>query len=414
MSVSRRSFLQVGLGSAVVAGLGGSLWRRLARGDEAVRAGAATSCILLYMQGGPSQIDTFDPKPGRDTGGEFKAIGTAVKGLTVSEHLPGIGKRAGQLAVVRSLTAKEGNHVRARHLMHTGYPPQGGVDHPALGSLVLDERGQGALPGYVSIAGPGEDAGFLGAGLSPFTIQDPTKPVRHLAPFKTVDDARFARRMDLWRKLEDEFAAGHPSAVTTGQREIGERAVATMSAKDVAAFELDGDAGAAAYGDGKFGKGCLMARRLVEVGVPFVEVTLDGWDTHQDNFATVKRLSGELDQAMSALLDDLDARGLLKKTLVVWLGDFGRTPTINGRGGRDHYPKCSSVVLAGGGVKGGQVIGATDKDGVEIAERPVSVPDLFRTMATALGLDVDRVRHAPSGRPIKTVDGGAVIDGVLA
>jgi uncharacterized protein (DUF1501 family) len=157
-----------------------------------------------------------------------------------------------------------------------------------------------------------------------------------------------------------------------------------------------------------------MARRLVEAGVPFVEVTLPGWDTHQDNFDTVARLSGELDGAMGALLDDLTARGLLDSTLVVWMGDFGRTPDVNARGGRDHYPRASSVVLAGGGLRAGQVVGATDADGREVADRPVTVPDLYRTLAAALGLDPDRARTSPAGRPIKTVDGGAVIGELLS
>jgi hypothetical protein len=266
----------------------------------------------------------------------------------------------------------------------------------------------------VAIGGPGEDAGFLGAGLGPFTVADPARPVRHLAPFRGLDEARFARRVGLWRELEDGFAAAHPGDVARGRRELGERAVATMGAKDVAAFDLDGDPGRAAYGEHGFGLGCCMARRLVEAGVPFVEVTLNGWDTHEDNFARVKELSAQLDQGMSALLDDLAGRGLLDSTLVVWFGDFGRTPDVNGRGGRDHHPRCSTAVLAGGGVRGGQVIGATDADGREIADRPVTVPDLYRTLATALGLDPERVRTAPSGRPVKTVDGGSVISGLLA
>jgi uncharacterized protein (DUF1501 family) len=405
-SIPRRSFLSLGLGAALAASLG-------RRSLAAPKIAPPRACIVLYMQGGPSQIDTFDPKPGRPTGGEFKAITTKVAGLTMSEHLPGLAKLAPKLAVIRSLTSKEGNHARAQHLMHTGYPPQGGVDHPAFGSLVADTRGATSLPGYVAISGPGEDAGFLGAGLSPFVVADPQKPVRHLAPLPPVDDARFARRVSLRRGLEDAFVADHPGVVSEGQRAVGERAIATMGAKDLAAFALDGDPARAHYGEHRFGLGCLMARRLVEVGVPFVEVGLGGWDTHEDNFARVKALSAELDQGMSALIADLAQRGLLAQTLVLWLGDFGRTPDINGRGGRDHYPRCQSVVMAGGGVRGGVVVGATDADGREVAERPVTVPDLFQTVAHLLGIDAKKVRTAPSGRPVKTVDGGAVIGEIV-
>jgi len=406
--MDRRSFLRLGLGSLAWMALA----PRLARAGA--RAARAKACILLYMEGGPSQIDTWDPKPGRPTGGEFRAIGTKVAGMQVSEHLPLLAARARELAIVRSLTSKEGNHQRARHLMHTGYPPQGGVDHPALGSIVGATRGTEGrqLPTYVSVGGPGEDAGFLSPALSPFIVQKPTQGVKYLAHAQGIGDARFADRMALWRGLEDGFAATHAGdGLPAGQKALGEQAIAMMSAPATAAFKIDDEPAKVrdAYGDSEIGAGCLMARRLVEAGVPFVEVTQKGWDTHKDNFATVKELSGHLDRAMSALLGDLTSRGLLRSTLVLWMGDFGRTPQINANGGRDHYPKCTSVVLAGGGVRGGQVIGATDADGVEIAERPVTVPDLFRSVARLLDVDPDVVRMAPSGRPIKTVDGGQEI-----
>jgi Protein of unknown function (DUF1501) len=410
---TRRSFLQLGMGTLAALALAPRA-RAGTRGVAKPRGPRARACILLYMEGGPSQIDTWDPKPGRPTGGEFRAIGTAVAGIQVSEHLPLLAARAKNLAIVRSVTSKEGNHQRARHLMHTGYPPQGGVDHPALGSLVGATRGtEGrALPTYVSVGGPGEDAGFLSPALSPFIVQKPTQGVKYIEHAQGVDDARFGDRMKLWRGLEDGFAANHAGeGLPVGQRALGEQAVAMMSAPATAAFRI-GDEPAKvreSYGDSELGVGCLMARRLVEAGVPFVEVTQKGWDTHKDNFTTVKELSGHLDRALSALLDDLAARGLLDSTLILWMGDFGRTPRINGNAGRDHYPKCTSVVLAGGGVRGGQVVGATDPDGTEIAERPIIVPDLFRTAATLLGVDPDVVRMAPSGRPIKTVDGGQVI-----
>ena len=410
-ALTRRSFFQLGLGA--LAGLA------LAR-----RAGAATrrprSCILLYMEGGPSQIDTCDPKPGRPTGGEFKAIGTTVAGLQISEHLPLLAARAQALAVVRSVTSKEGNHQRARHLMHTGYPPQGGVEHPAFGSILGEVRGAGGkeLPAYVSIAGPGEDAGFLSPALSPFSCRSRRRPYSYLAHAGGIDDARFAERIGLWRGLEDGFAAAHPdAALVSGQRALGEQAVAMMRRARDGGLQhraRSREAVRDAYGDTDFGAGCLMARRLVEAGVPFVEVTQKGWDTHKDNFTTVKQLSTHLDQAMSSLLDDLARRGLLESTLVLWMGDFGRTPRINANAGRDHYPQASSVVLAGGGVRGGQVLGATDADGIEIRDRAVTVPDLFRTIAVLLGVDPDVVRIAPSGRPIKTVDRGQLVKELLA
>jgi hypothetical protein len=413
MMISRRELMKWGAGTGLAA-FAGSIFER--RAAAAAPPGKGTACILLYMAGGPSHIDTFDPKPGRPTGGEFKAISTAADGVQICEHLPRLGARMKQIALIRSLTSKEGNHDRARHLMHTGYPPQGGVDHPAFGSLVSETREHGGMPGYVAINGPGEDSGFLSAIHSPFPVRNPLKPVRYLAPAKNVDAERFERRLSLWRGVEDRFAAGRGGTFAHSQRAIGEQAVALMRSTGATAFDLSGEPAKTteAYGPSEFGQGCLMARRLVEAGVPFVEVTLGGWDTHDDNFARVKTLCGTLDQGMGALLDDLSARGLLSSTLVLWMGDFGRTPRINEKGGRDHFPDCSSVLLAGGGVRGGQVIGSTDQNGAEVRDRPITVPDLYRTVAQVLDVNADKQRVAPSGRPIKTVNGGKVIDGLLA
>jgi hypothetical protein len=406
----RRDLLRLGAASGLAGWLTQGRWARA----ETTRA-PATACILLYMAGGPSHLDTFDPKPGRPSAGGGKAIATAVDGVQIAEHLPLLAARARQLAIIRSLTSKEGNHDRARHLMHTSYPPQGGVDHPAFGSVVSEVRAHGGLPGYVAIAGPGEDSGFIGAIHSPFPVKNPTKPVRYMSPAKGVDQQRFDRRLGLWRDLEAGFAGDRGGAYARSQRAVGEQAVELMRSPSSAAFDLESEPTRTRepYGPSEFGQGCLMARRLVEAGVPFVEVTLNGWDTHQDNFPRVKELGAVLDRGMSALLDDLAARGRLSSTLVLWLGDFGRTPRINEKGGRDHFPACNVAVLAGGGIRGGQVVGATDQDGAEVRDRPVTVPDLYRTIARALDLDPDKVRVAPSGRPIKTVNGGEVITGLL-
>jgi hypothetical protein len=398
----RRAFL--GLGAAA------GLLRepRWARGAAPPRARAA---ILLYMEGGPSQLDTFDPKPGRPTGGPFSTIATTISGLRISEHLPRLARQMKRLCLIRSLTSKEGNHQRARHLLHTGHPPQGGVDHPAFGSLVAEARGASDLPGYVALGGPGQDAGFLGAAYAPLPILNPSKPARNLKLARGVDEQRFGARLAFWRQLQGAFAARQPETVVGDQTAVAEQAVALMRSPGAAAFDLGAEPEAVrqAYGDGIFGAGCLMARRLVAQGVPFVEVLLRGWDTHEDNFPRVKALAATLDRGMSALLDDLAGRGLLESTLVIWLGDFGRTPRINERGGRDHFPAVGAALLAGGGTRGGEVVGATSADGDEITARPVTVPDLFRSIAVTLGVDPDRSWMSPSGRPTKTVDGGTLI-----
>jgi hypothetical protein len=409
--MQRRNFLRMGL-----AGLGAALLLGdgLARAGSPSQAGAparaprvAKRCVVLFMHGGASQIDTFDPKPDSRNGGEFRAIETALAGVRVSEHLPGLARRMDRLALIRSLTAKEGNHERARKLMHTGYAPQGGVEHPGLGAHVARKAGlAAAMPGQVSINLPSEGPGYLGPSFAGFTVADASKPVRNLAPPVPIDAARRERRIELWRELDEGFARSHAGPRVEGARALGERAVAMTRAPELTAFELEQESAAtrARYGEGEFADGCLMARRLLESGVPFVEVGMKGWDTHEDNFARVRTLSESLDKAMSALIDDLVAGGLWSDTLLVWMGDFGRTPQINGRGGRDHFPTISSVLLGGGPIRGGRVIGATDEDGETIIERPVGVPDLFATITGALAIPGDETHVTTAGRPVTTVD----------
>lgn len=413
--MDRRNFLRLGL-----AGLGAGL---LLGGNPRARAGnlsgsagpiivgkPALRCVVLFMHGGASQIDTFDPKPDSANGGEFRAIGSKLAGIQIAEHLPGLAQRMDRLALIRSLTAKEGNHERARQLMHTGYAPQGGVEHPGFGAHVARMADVGdpdrAMPGQVSINLPGQGPGYLGATHAAFTVADASKPVRNLAPPIAIAEARRERRVDLWHELDARFAREHAGPRVEGARALGEQALAMTNAAELSAFELDQESAAtrARYGKGSFADGCLMARRLLESGVPFVEVGMRGWDTHEDNFARVRKLSGELDKAMSALIDDLIASGLWSDTLLIWLGDFGRTPRINGRGGRDHFPKISSVVLGGGPIRSGQVIGRTDRDGESIVERPVTVPDLFTTLALALGIEPGETHVTSAGRPVTSVD----------
>ncbi len=407
MKLSRRNSMRLSLGALASAAA-------LPAAAASTTRRPAKACIVLFMHGGPSQIDTFDPKPGRETGGPFAAIGTTVAGVQVSEHLPRLAARMRDLAVIRSLTSTEGNHDRARYLMHTGYAPAGNTPHPSLGALHSADAGEGALPGYVSINGPGHGAGLLGAAHGPFVVGRAQRQVRYLEPARPVADRRLHDRAALGELLHADFATDRTDAVVEGHAATLAAARTMMAAPELAAFDLAREAATLRddYGHHDFGQGCLMARRLVEAGVGFVEVGLRGWDTHEDNFDRVAKLSAQLDQGMATLLDDLASRGLLEETLVVWTGDFGRTPRINARGGRDHYPRASSAVLAGGGLSTGRVIGATDRDGYEVTEAPVTVPDLMRTIATRLGLDPDKTRMTASGRPLSLVDGGRVIAGL--
>ncbi len=400
------------------------------------------SCILLWMTGGPSQTDTFDPKPGHANSGPFKPIETAVPGMLLGPHLPKLARQAKDLAVVRSIVSKEGDHGRATYYLRTGYLPQGPVRHPTLGSLVANEFEDVAaeLPGFVSVSpfrafNPAAfGAGFLGPKFAPLIVGEraaggldsaqPSLRVEDLDTAVGVGRARSEDRLRLRQSLGRDFLATRPGVAALGHQEAYVRAVKMMRSSAAAAFDLDTEPSAVqdAYGRNPFGRGCLLARRLVERGVPFVEVTLSsvdgtmalGWDTHQQNFEAVEKLSGVLDAGWSTLMTDLRSRGLLDNTLIVWMGEFGRTPKINETAGRDHFPNAWSTVLAGGGVRGGQVIGDTGADGEQVKDRPVQVPDLLATVIKGLGIDPSKQNVVENGRPIRLVDAKArPIEGVV-
>ncbi len=390
-------------------------------GERRARAAApparAKACILRWMNGGPSHLDTWDPKPGTAAGGKFKAIPTRVDGISLSEHLPQVAGVAQHLAILRGMTSKEGNHDRAQHLVHTGYAPNPTVAYPSLGSWVAHEVGDpdSELPLFVSISGPSISAGFLGVQYNPFIVQNVKQPLQNTDYAPGVDMVRFLKRKQALEALEDDFAARTGDPKIKSRRAVYARAIRMMYAPRLKAFELgdEPEATLRAYGDSDFGRGCLMARRLVEGGVRFVEVVLDGWDTHKDNFGRTEKLMGALDPAMASLVRELDERKLLDSTLVMCMGEFGRTPKINENDGRDHHPAAWSAVLAGGGVRGGVVVGATSDDGDKVVTRPTTVPELMATAATLLGLDPQKEFATPLGRPITITDNGKPIREIL-
>lgn len=367
------------------------------------------SCILLWMQGGPSQFETFDPKPGTSNGGETKAISTKVAGIQYSEYLPQLATQSDKWCVIRSMTSKEGSHPRAQSLMHTGYLPGGGVRYPTLGSHVAQrlEKPSRELPGFVRIGRVrgSADGGFLGVKYNPLSVSDPSQPPENTS--LPVSDERYERRLDLLNRLQDSFAKKGGATEVSGQRALVEAAAKMIRSPEMQAFELSKESESMRYryGNSEFGKSCLLARRLIESGVPFVELQLDGWDTHDDNFDRSKKLCEQFDNPTSVLVNDLADRGLLDQTLILWMGEFGRTPKINPRAGRDHYPRAFSVAMAGCGVHGGQVIGATDAQGADITEQPVQVADLFHTVFHGLGIDPNLENFA-AGRPIKLANEG--------
>jgi len=425
--VLRRDFLQLGMLSA----LGMSVTDLLRWQALAAPAKRDISCILIWLDGGPSHLDMFDPKPNapKEVRGPFGVIPTALPGVRISEHLPLTAKAMGEIALVRSLTHELGNHNTGRHYLMTGHRPTPVVTYPSLGSVLAKETGfKRQLPPYVIVPRPVEysQAGYLPGAYGPFSVGgDPSKPdfrVRDLNAPEGVSITAEAQRRDVLRKLDEFSREVEDSPVTEARDAFYEQAYRLLGSPAAKmAFDLNKEPGQLRnrYGRKLIGQGCLLARRLVESGARFVTVVDRGWDTHQDiarNLPDARfRGSGKLpalDRAYSTLLADLRERGLLESTLVVLMGEFGRTPKINNRAGRDHWPRAGFVSFAGGGVKGGQVIGATDAHGEVPTDTPVRPEDVAHSMLRLLGVDPNQQYTAPGGRPLKILEKGKMIPGL--
>jgi hypothetical protein len=406
--LSRRAFL--GTMPAIGASLG--LVNSLKSAAPAMRKNGL-ACILLFMRGAPSQFETFDPKPDTPSGGDTKAIDTALPGVQIAEFWPKLAKQMKDIALIRSMTSREGNHQRAEYLLHTGYQPSGSVKYPNFGAVAAKEIGDENfdLPNFVCVAGTtAASSGFLGMRYAPYLVADPMRMPANSELPKGVNSETLKRRLTLIGKLEKDFAESGGELLVNDQRALNETAARMALSPNLKAFDLsqEKDKVRDSYGRTPFGQGCLLARRLVETGVSFVEVVSSGWDTHRDNNDGHQRLAGIVDPGYASLLQDLKERGMLEKTLVVWMGEFGRTPTINGNKGRDHYTRAFNMAISGAGVKVGQVIGSTDKKGYEVSQRPVTVPDLFCTLYQALKINPRRSNQA-DGRPIRLVEGGTAV-----
>jgi hypothetical protein len=395
--ISRRDWMKL---AAACVGGSASGWfglladRARAAANEGVRH---KSCILLWMQGGPSQAHTFDVKPG----GDFQPIQTGLPGVLFSEHLPKIASIAKDLAVLRSMSTGDGNHQTATYLMHTGFRKgTGGLVHPSLGAMVAADLGRPDfdLPNFVAVGntlGPG----YLGPKHAPLIVREIGKSLPDLKPAPGVND--FDDRASLVEELDRAFLTDYGTASARSHATGFQRALRLMQSSRTKAFELDQEPAKfrEMYGNSRFGQGCLLARRLVEAGVPFVEVALPGWDTHNNTPQSIRTLSEQLDTPMASLITDLKERGLLANTLVVWMGEFGRTPGH----GKNHFAKAWTTVLAGAGIKAGQVIGKTSANGNEVAQRPISAPDFLATVCKALGIDHTKNYQARGGRPMPKV-----------
>jgi hypothetical protein len=393
------------------------------------------SVIIMYMNGGPATIDIWDLKPNHPNGGEFRPINTSANGVQISEHMPITAQQMHRLAIIRSLTTNEGDHNRGRQLMHTSYTPNPAIDFPSLGAVVtlraptLPGFQAVSLPGYIAVGGGAGGGGFLGMNYAPFTVQNPGTPPENIRPPQGVTQHRMQRRNRLFWMFEDQFSQGQaPHLNTQEQRatfadgslahsEVYGKGFALTASGEGNIFDLRNEPASVteAYGNSNFGRSALLARRLVEAGVSSVEISMGGWDTHNGNFNALRTNQlPTLDRAMGNLVRELNERGLWQNTALVWIGDFGRTPRINQNAGRDHWPRCWSVVIGGGAIQGGRVHGSTTNDGMAVDQNPATVGDLFATVYQALGIDPSSQVRDPIGRPFNIAgQGGQPIQSLL-
>ena len=409
--MTRRHFMQHAASASALAGTSLALGHSLHAHADELRANHK-SAILLWMGGGPSTIDLWDLKPGMATGGPFQPISTSGD-MQICEHLPLIAKQMHNLSIVRSMSTREADHDRGRYYMHTGFVPNPNIEHPSYGSVVAHELMAGRydlqIPPFISVGGASEGPGFLGMAWAPFSVSSDGR-IRNLE--MALDDTRLRQRMKTLELIEAGFIGQQRGPAAEDHQKILKKTFDLMSSQQMEAFKVDQESEPVKqrYGDNAFGRGCLMARRLVEVGVPFIEVDLGGWDNHNGIHNTLSTgLLPTLDRAMSALVEDLEQRQRLKDTVIIWMGEFGRTPIINANAGRDHWARCWSVVVGGGDLKGGLAVGATDPEGRQVTSEPYAAEDLMATVCHGLGISLETTYQSKNGRPMKIANGGKLI-----
>ena len=418
--VNRRDFIKIG--ALGYLGLSLSQFLELQSASAAPNPAQARSVILLWMDGGPSHTDTWDPKPAgsADTRSEFAAIATNVPGIQICEYLPKMARQMDKVTLLRALSHNEGAHERAAHTLLTGWHPTPALVYPSMGSVVSKELGaSGPLPPYIAVPGGAfgqgyGQSGYLEAAYNPFSVgSDPNSPnfsVRDVSLPPGVTMERLNRRRTLLQSMDALYRRFDATQEAASRSTFYDRAYDMISSPQTKnAFNLhqEPDTIKDLYGRTTFGQSCLLARRLVEAGVRFVTVNMGGWDTHSNNFKALKQYQlPPVDQGFAALLQDLSDRGLLDDTLVVWMGEFGRTPHVNDRAGRDHWPGAQCAVLAGAGVPGGHVVGVTDPDGAASTDVKVSPADLVATVYAKLGIDFTKHYTTPTQRPVQILAGG--------
>ena len=408
---NRRRFLELAAGSFLGVSTSNSFGAAGGKTEIAPLASPAKQLIYLYMEGGMSHLDTFDLKTGHENQGSTRPINTNVDGIRVSSHLPNLAKHADKLCIVNSLTSTAGDHEKGNYFMHTSYQQRATIRHPGLGAWHHKLKGKlnPTLPASVFV---GRESRFHGSGgffepeFEPLAINEPQSGLKYARAL--VEKTRFERRLDLANDIDAEFLKRYHSKPIRAYGHMYADAVRLMDSPDLEAFNIHKEDAKTKerYGTEPFGQGCLLARRLVERDVRTVEVSFGGWDTHQNNFTSLPELCHTMDQAVAALLHDLDRIGKLNDTVVVLTTEFGRTPLINQNVGRDHYPQAFTSVLAGGGFKSGYVHGKTSEGAEEVVEGSMTIPDFNATIAYALGIPVDQVMYSPTVRPFTVAHKG--------
>ncbi len=406
-NVSRRRFLSQCAGTAAILGMP---INRLLSAVGTDHAAKAESVILFWNGGGMSHIDTWDPKPGRPVAGEFEPIKTSADGVQISEIFPQLAKQMHHCSIIRSIAGTNGDHGRATYELQTSHQQNPALVHPGLGSFVVNERNTtGDLPAYISIGGMAPRAGYLGQRCEAYYVGLPGERDPYLAFPDGISKVQGDRRLEILAKMNSRSSQKLASRDFKEAEVALKDAVNLMKSPALASFDLDKENPKTLerYGLTEFGRGALLAKKLVETGVRFVQVNRGGYDNHMDIFPAMRNHGAVMDPAIASLIEDLSASGRLEKTLVIVLSEFGRTPKININAGRDHHAKVFSCFMAGGGVKGGQVIGSSDADGMEPKDRPVQVPDLHASVCLALGINHTKELTTPLGRPMKLVREGA-------
>ncbi|MCM8527032.1 MAG: DUF1501 domain-containing protein [Lentisphaeraceae bacterium] len=412
--VTRRRFVSGAAGSLLgVSYLSQSAFAKDTPAVQSNVKGTAKSVIYLYMSGGMSHLDTFDIKPDNpEVRGDAGAIKTNADGVRISKFFPKLATQMDKVAIINSLTTTQGAHEEGRYIMHTSYEKRGTIQHPELGAWASKLGGKisKTLPSFVKVGGGGRSlgGGYFEPSFAALPVGDPKAGLQYSTRHRTVNEEVFNDRLAMLQQMNGQFQSKFKQKSVGSYSAMYKDAVKLMTSEDLQAFDISKEDPkiAAKYGEDRFGQGVLLARRLVEKGVKFVEVNLGGWDNHNNIYDGFTEKAGTLDTALGTLLEDLSSRGLLDSTLVVLATEFGRTPKINQNKGRDHYPKAFSGLLAGGGIKGGQIYGKTDTGGMNVVENKVKVQDFNATIATALGLPIDQVLFSPSGRPFQVAHKG--------